>query len=47
MQIEFFLGNADNLRMIILGVQTSSLNLGRWKKALCLKIGKNEVFTNE
>lgn len=43
MQMEEYLGNPSNLRMIYWDAPLH-LNLGRWKNALCLKIG-NEVLT--
>ena len=48
MQMECFLGNPDNLRMMLSGTHTPlQLDFGRWKKALCLKItGNNEVTTD-
>jgi hypothetical protein len=33
--------------MISFGTHLFDENLGRWKKVLCLKIGNNEVLTNE
>lgn len=45
MQLEQYLVKLDNLRAIALGMH--QLNLGRWKKSLCSKIGNDEVSTNE
>ena len=47
MQMEYFLGNSDNVRMNFCGDARFELNLGRWTKVLCPKIGNNEVSTIE
>ena len=45
MQMESFLCNLDNVRMIPLRTHLSKF--GSWRKFLCLKMGHNEVSINE
>ena len=46
MQMEHFLGNPNKPKNDSIWDAPLQLNLGRWKRALCLKIGYNEVSTN-